>query len=377
MSQRFQYTPSFDGLRGIAVLCVLLTHAAPWKYNHMGIIIGTSPGLFKGGWVGVDLFFVLSGYLITSLLQNEYYTSGNISFAKFYTRRALRLLPPLLICLAMANVLWPYTPHYYRGANRLLATSAGLFYFANLVPWRVLGLLQHLWSLSVEEHFYLVWPIVASTFLFRTSSRSRVIVLTLTVFLISAFRIFVFHFNLTYGRFEIDAYTFTLCRMDAIVMGALLAVVFSHNDNVTRRKKGNIHWSLGILLCLLATILLFVGEWNIYWRNGGFIFTNLLCLCIVAVAAKNPNQPLLSSSILRWIGRRSYGIYLYHLPIFLALGILIRGHGPVNYLLVTALRFAATIVVAEVSYRFIERPVLRYKKRYQVASEFVIAQPTR
>jgi len=123
--------------------------------------------------------------------------------------------------------------------------------------------------------------------------------------------------------------------MDAIVMGALLAVVFSHNDNVTRRKKGSIHWSLGISLCLLATVVLFVPESNLYWRNGGFIFTDLLCLYIVAVAAKSPNQPLLSSSILRWIRRRSYGLYLFHLPIFLALAILIRERSPVNYLLVT------------------------------------------
>jgi peptidoglycan/LPS O-acetylase OafA/YrhL len=362
MPQRFQHTPTFDGLRCIAILCVLLTHA--------------SPGFFKGGWVGVDLFFVLSGYLITSLLQNEYYTSGNISFAKFYARRALRLFPPLLICLAMANVLWPYTPRYYLGADRLLATSAGLFYFANLVPWRVLGLLQHLWSLSVEEHFYLVWPIIVSTFLFHVPSRNRAFFLTLTVLLIAVFRIVVFHVKLAYGLFVIDSYTFTLCRMDAILMGSLLAVVLSHDNNVKHRKKVNSQWSLGILLCLLATIVLFVRESNVYWRNGGFIFTNLLCLSIVAIAAKNPDQPLLSHNILRWIGRRSYGIYLYHLPIFLALGILIREHSPVNYLLVTALRFAATIFVAEISYRFIERPVLRYKKRYQVASEFVIAQPT-
>jgi peptidoglycan/LPS O-acetylase OafA/YrhL len=302
----------------------------------MGIIIGTSPRLFKGGWIGVDLFFVLSGYLITSLLQNEYYASGNISFAKFYARRALRLFPPLLICLAMANVLWPYTPHYYRGANRLLATSAGLFYFANLLPWRVLGLLQHLWSLSVEEHFYLVWPIVVATLLFHTSSHNRAFFLTLTVLLIAAFRILVFHCNLTYGLFVIDSYTFTLCRMDAILMGSLLAVVLSHNNNVKKPRKVNIDWPLGILLCLLATIVLFVHESNIYWHNGGFILTNLLCLCIVGIAAENPNQPLLSSNILRWIGRRSYGIYLYHLPIFLALGILTREHSSVNYLLVTA-----------------------------------------
>ena len=177
---------------------------------------------------------------------------------------------------------------------------------------------------------------MVSTFLFHTSSRNRVLFLTLTVFLIAAFRIFVFHFWLTYGLFVIDAYTFTLCRMDAILMGSLLAMVLSHNNNVKKRKNVHINWSVGILLCLLATIVLFVHESNVYWRNGGFIFTNLLCLSIVAIAAKTPNQPLLSSNILRWIGRRSYGIYLYHLPIFLALGILTREHSSVNYLLVTA-----------------------------------------
>src|SRR6266403_1642823 len=94
----------------------------------------------------------------------------------------------------------------------------------------------------------------------------------------------------------IDSYTFTLCRMDAILMGSLLAMVLSHNDNVKTRKKVNINWSLGILLCLLATIVLFVRESNIYWHNGGFILTDLLCLYIVAMAAKNPNQPLLSNN---------------------------------------------------------------------------------
>ena len=360
MSQPFQYTPTFDGLRGIAILCVLLAHVS---------------SVFKGGWVGVDLFFVLSGYLITSLLRNEYYASGNISFGKFYVRRALRLVPALLICVTIANALWQFTPHYYR-PNRLLATLAGLFYFANLVRWPVLGLLQHLWSLSVEEHFYLVWPVIVSILLFRVSPRNGTFCLAITVFLLAALRIFVFHCKLTYGPFVINSYSFTLCRMDAILLGSLLALVLSHNTNVKKRLKVNLHWSLGILLCLLATIVLFVPESNVYWHNGGFILTNLLCLSIVAIAAINPNQPLLSSNILRWIGRRSYGIYLYHFPIFLALGVLIRENSPLNYLLVTALRLALTIFAAAVSYRFIERPVLRYKRRYQVASEFVLAQPT-
>src|SRR5262249_45358745 len=255
---------------------------------------------FKGGWIGVDLFFALSGYLITSLLQNEYYASGRISFPKFYARRALRLFPPLLICLAMANLLWAYTPNYYVGANRLVATLAGLFYFANVLQWRVLGMLQHLWSLSVEEHFYLVWPLILAAFLFKIPLRRRVLSLVLTACLITAVRIFVVHSNLAYGLFVIHAYTFTLCRMDAILIGSLLAMVLPSNHVKTGRNV-NIDWALAVLLCLLAAIVLFVELSNIYWRNGGFIFTDVLCLSIVAIAAKSPNQFVLSNKILRWI----------------------------------------------------------------------------
>src|SRR5262249_29911782 len=148
------------------------------------------------------------------------------------------------------------------------------------------------------------------------------------------------------------------------------------SNHVKTGRNVNIDWALAVLLCLLAAIVLFVELSNIYWRNGGFIFTGVLCLSIVAIAAKSPNQFVLSNKILRWIGRRSYGIYLYHLPIFLTL-LRFRGRSPVNYLLLTGLGFALTIFVAAISYRFIEIPVLRYKKRYQVASEFVLAHPSK
>ena len=118
MQRKFFYIPSLDVLRGFAVLLVLFLHG--------------SYGFFKGGWIGVDLFFVLSGYLITSLLLNEYINSGKISILKFYARRALRLFPPLILSILLANALWSST-ELYTGANRWQATIAALFYFTNLM----------------------------------------------------------------------------------------------------------------------------------------------------------------------------------------------------------------------------------------------------
>ena len=110
----FKYIPSFDGIRAIAVILTLLLHA--------------SYGVFKGGWIGVDLFFMLSGYLITSLLQNEYSLTNNISFTKFYIRRALRLFPPLIISIALGNILWTFSANH-QSANRIIASLSGFFIF--------------------------------------------------------------------------------------------------------------------------------------------------------------------------------------------------------------------------------------------------------
>ncbi len=130
MSQRFQYTPTFDGLRCIAVLCVLLTHA--------------SPVFFKGGWIGVDLFFVLSGYLITSLLQNEYYASGNISFAKFYVRRALRLFPSTFSDIGKLILFRQFSSmEGFRAVTTPLVSFSGRTFLPALAYYRIYVSLPH------------------------------------------------------------------------------------------------------------------------------------------------------------------------------------------------------------------------------------------
>lgn len=365
MAQQFRYIPSFDGLRCIAVLSVLLLHG--------------SYGLIKGGWVGVDLFFVLSGYLITSLLQHEYQISGRISLKHFYIRRALRLLPPLLLCTALGNIVWPYVLPYYPYANRAMATLSSLFYFANCVPKTLLGPFDHLWSLSVEEHFYFLWPILGSAVLFKVPFRLRAFLTVMLLVLGVVARTVVFylspHANLTYGVFSLSCDRLTLCRMDAILIGSTLAWVWSRMGCLSRPHRHTNAVVVVLLSAFLRIVLSGGMPERLFWGHGGFLLTHLLCAALVGVAATAPNQPLLSHYLLRWIGRRSYGIYVYHMPIFLALEALRKEHDTMNLILVTFLRFGLSILLAELSFRFIEQPVLQYKNRLQVTRKVPSVSP--
>ncbi|WP_026463361.1 acyltransferase family protein [Adhaeribacter aquaticus] len=350
----FQHIASFDGIRGFAAFLVLLHHG--------------SYGFFHGGWIGVDLFFVLSGYLITSLLQNEYNTTGKISISKFYARRALRLLPPLLLVVLLANIFWPYTSHY-PGADQSTATLSALLYFLNFIPDKVAGNLTHIWSLSVEEHFYLVWPFIAAWFFFKTSRRNRILFLSALILAGVAFRIYAFNseIQLLNGLITVDAYRFTLCRIDGILLGVLLSVILNKPKykNTTLPNTTATLFLAGLFIFFI-TILVAVGETNLYWRNGGFILTNIICAFTVFIAVKKPNHSFLTNKVLRWLGKRSYGIYMYHFPIFLVLENLREPGNVSNLLTVTLLRFVASIVAAELSYRYLEQPILKLKKRYEV-----------
>ncbi len=350
-----KYIKSFDGLRALAILLVMVFHG--------------SYGLFPGGFIGVDLFFVLSGYLITSLLYEEYKTSGTISFSKFYIRRALRLFPVLIVCVVLANALWPYTP-LDPGHNRRIATLASLFYFNNLVIDYICGNMNHLWSLSVEEHFYFIWPVTVFFFLFRISERKRIAVLIALILTLTIFRIVTLGFRqeLIFDVFWIDPYGFTLCRIDSIIMGALLFFLVSDekipSEAIT--AKGIDMMPVAILLVLFIAFGFGVGYNNPYWLNGGFVVTNIICTVAVFFAIGNPDHPLLTNNIIRWIGKRSYGIYAYHFPVFYFLEGFRLHHSAANFAVITLLRFTISFGIAAFSYDFIEQPILKYKNRYTV-----------
>ncbi|HEX6225551.1 MAG TPA: acyltransferase [Chryseolinea sp.] len=347
------YIRSFDGLRGLAVLAVLVFHG--------------SYGAFKGGFLGVDLFFIVSGYLITSLLFEEHQSTGRISFIKFYARRGLRLLPALWLGVVLADILWPVT-RLEAPNDQAIATFGALFYSTNIIADTLTGNLNHLWSLSVEEHFYFVWPFVMAYVIVVAPATARIRILLLTLLAVTIFRIFVFvhEGEWVYKIFVIGSYEFTLCRVDCILLGGLL--YFYLSDRELHHKTFDTRWDfVWLMVCLAGFIILglTLSLYDPYWRYGGFIFTNLFCLSIVFLAIRNPNHPVFSNRALVWVGKRSYGIYVYHLPIFMALESLRVAHSMGNLVLVTGLRWVISLGVAALSYEFLEKPLLHYKRRYQ------------
>lgn len=349
---KINYIESFDWLRGVGCIFILIGHG--------------SYGFFKGAWIALDLFFILSGYLITALLLNEYSLTGNLSFSKFYARRALKLFPPLVICILLANILWPYTK-FDPGANEILATSGALFYFTNFLQTKVSGNMIHLWSLSVEEHFYFLWPIILLFYILKKTFRTTINILVSVIFVTALFRIFVFNFNISSELFTIDPYRSTFAKVDSITLGALLAFIVKEKSlDLSPKLLSRSTLIFRILFLIYMVILFSVSQDNVLLNNGGFIITNLLATFTIFFTLKNPNHYFFRSKIVRGIGKRSYSIYLYHFPIFLAFEAFREPHNFSNFIIITLLRFFVAISLAFLSYKYIERPILQFKKRYEV-----------
>ena len=217
MALGLQYNPALDGLRAVAVVLVMADHC--------------NVPVFDQGYFGVDLFFVLSGFLITRLLVNEIDATGRIDLWKFYLRRLLRLAPALLLLLAaylvIAPSLWPQVDFMSHLRDAALAG----FYLSDYSQafWHNPKVLIHTWSLSVEEHFYLIWPF-AILLLARIEPRWRLVGLLVIYLLASAWRIFEYEivgWDATYYRFD--------TRVGGLVCGALLATALRHRDSISER----------------------------------------------------------------------------------------------------------------------------------------------
>src|SRR5262245_6606862 len=379
MTGRIRYQPALDGLRAFAVIGVLCYHGGlDWA---------------QGGFLGVDLFFVLSGFLITTLLLREREDTGGIALGAFWLRRARRLLPALLLLLVLV-----VTYAVVFAAPSELRTIRGdalasLGYVAN---WRFIltdgsyfaqfqapSPLRHVWSLAIEEQFYLIWPLIVFA-VFRLTSKKRVpagedapikwraddpandreeaarslhVLAAVTGALLVA-SVALMAILYQPGRDPSRVYYGTDTRAQSILIGALLAMLLLHRPQVTARA-GQVALQVGALVAAggLALMWTLVDDRAEFLYSGGFLIEALLVAVVIAAAVQPERGPLaafLSIVWLRWVGRVSYGVYLYHWPVYVALDE--ERLGLDGYALFTV-RVAVTLVIAALSYTLLEMPI--------------------
>lgn len=353
------YLPGLDGVRALAVIGVLLYHAdLTW---------------ISGGYLGVDVFFVLSGFLITTLILEEYDRSGGIDFAKFYLGRARRLLPALILMLAVVAVAAAF---FYRDvASQVRAdTIASIFYVNNW--WYILNdssyfefigrppLLKHLWSLAVEEQFYLVWPAVAYLVMKRAGRRGvRITALVLAVLS----TIWMITLSVSNGFPDYAdpsrAYFGTDSHAMGLLIGAALATFWRPGRLRADIPRGAATLITGTGIAALIAVIgffLFVGEFTPWmYQRGGFLALAVIVAVLIAMAT-HPASPLgrwMGTQPWRYVGQRSYGLYLWHWPIFMITRPVLDV--PLDGIPLLVIRLALTVGIAELSFRFLEMPIRR------------------
>ncbi len=351
-TSHIKYLPALDGLRGLAVFGVLCFH---------------SGALLPGGYLGVDLFFVLSGFLITSLLIAEQAANGSIQLGAFWMRRARRLFPALLVLLPCVALYAAFCARWTELPNIRRAILATMAYVANWAEisarrsyWDLFAApspLEHTWSLAIEEQFYIVWPLFVMGVLSLAKQRAKVLLLACLLLAAASAVAMALIYDI-YGSTR--AYYGTDTRGAAILLGAALASGLTPLRPFDNRK---IQISLDLAATLAAAGIAYAwctldGQSPFLYR-GGFWLTELgaLVLIVCALQPRSWMARALSFRPLRLLGDVSYGVYLWHWPVFVLLT-----HERTHFaspLALTGLRLLVTFLIAAASYRFIEQPIRR------------------
>jgi peptidoglycan/LPS O-acetylase OafA/YrhL len=350
-SRRLTYLPGVDGLRALAVLAVLLYHAElPW---------------IRGGFLGVDVFFVISGYLITSLLLAEWRLRGHIHLPAFWLRRARRLLPALFLLIAVVLVFAVVSLSSEVAGLRDDAFAAlgyvtnWYLIFRHQSYFEMMGrpsLFRHLWSLAVEEQFYILWPLLLSAMMWAWRPRYVLLAVLAGAVASTVLMAVLYQPDVDPSR----VYYGTDTRGVGLLAGAALAFVWAPGQ--LKGRAAQVRPLLLDVVGLTALGVLFYSFLRLdgfqpFLYQGGFALVALVSAVVIAVAVHSRAHlgALLGRQPLRWLGLRSYSVYLWHWPVFM----LTRPQldVPIDGLPLLALRFGVTLTMAELSYRFVETPV--------------------
>ena len=354
MGKKRRYITGLDGIRAIAVIMVLAYHL--------------KLALFKSGFLGVTVFFVLSGYLITGILISEVEEEGTIDLKNFWLRRIRRLVPAVM---SMAVVIIFVSAV----VNRVIFTKGCKDFLASVLGfnnwWQIFNKVSyfeaagvpspftHCWSLAIETQFYLIYPLILLGIYKLVKSREegrakRGLLFAGVTLLLAMISVILMIVLFDPQQDASRVYYGTDTRAFSLLFGALLAILWDYRM-VPRRLSASVNMVLGSVsfAVLLVMTIAINGSSNFWYRGGQFVGTILTVLVIYTVLGRKTwLSRFLSNPVLKWIGDRSYSIYLWHYPI-----ILLISKGIKASWWITLIEIVLSVVLAELSYRFIETPI--------------------
>ncbi len=342
------FQPGLTGIRGIAMAAIFLYH--------------TRLPLFSSVFLSVDLFFLLSGFLITLLLYREYNLTSRILLKNFYLRRLLRLLPALFFMLGchLLAVALLFPPELLvRQGGDILIVLGKVANWSRAFAFERPDLLAHTWSLSTEEQFYLLWPL-SMLFLLRMKPRSQIILTTALLVIITVWRPLLLQTEVPWERLYND---FT-CRADMLLYGCLAAML--HEHGVWAKFYNTPAWIQTLLrgaMVVLMAALLSTADWQSRWvYQYGYPLVGLAGAFLCVDTFNRPDSLTARFLAVRpfvQLGMISYAFYLFHYPIIEILYRLGIKTAPV-----CLLSFVITLLLSLISWRYVETPALRIKKRF-------------
>jgi len=356
------YFKELDGLRFFAFLFVFMHH------HRLFAHISNLSFLNSRGWIGVDLFFVLSAFLFTKLLIAEYNKTQKISFKKFYIRRIFRIWPIYYLYICIAFVLF-LTITQYAVSNDIKIRLIGLLTFSDNIfvsfkGWNPIFFTEHLWTISYEEQFYIFIPLII-LFLIKSSFRIKIISLA-TVFLL--FNIIRLVFIYKHAQAP-SIYVLPITHYESITMGIIIG--FGGLDFLLKKINSLVIGCFGIVFFLLICLLPNFDQTS-YWLILLYLLVGLsTSLILFSVLNNKYLKIILSNNILVYLGKRSYGLYLYHLlGIWIADYVIIRHFHEFKLFSTSLTSFIysliITVLISIFSYKIIEVPFLKWKKKFEI-----------